>query len=218
MLTPTVPTSYVPVQGTNSWRDIPIRAAQFTTKLWWQEGSDFTQYLLSKHNLMVLNPHLPFIWDTDISGVFWKKGHRDWMAAGANFLRHFEFQDVPMEARNAIPHSHGLQVVLHACAQGLKLRNVVSVCGPVRKDMMKVAEAARPNIGHWLAISDPKDRTQQKGEWFDGSLVYQHKHPLADVNDVIPGIGHSNVLYDPSYFHFWAENHWPEFLSRAVLT
>jgi hypothetical protein len=211
MLTPTVPTAYTPVQGTNSWTDIPMGRI-VGKKLWWQDGSEFTQYLLSKHNLMVLNPYLPFIWDTDISGVFWKKGHRDWQAAGANLHRYFEFQKVRWQDRNVILHSHGLQVGLYACAQGLELRNVISIGGPVRKDMMKVAEVARKRIGYWLAISDPKDKTQLSGGLFDGALGYVSKHPLADANDSIPGIAHSHVLYNPAFFHHWADHNWPDFL------
>lgn len=204
-------TNYVPIQGTNSWTDIPLKRLTRAERLWWQSGSAFTNYLLES-DLKILHPEMPFIWDTDISGVFWTRGNRDWQAAGAALRSYFELAQTPMEDRNIVAHSHGLQVVLYACGQGLQIRNLISVGGPVRVDMEEVAKVARLRIGYWLAISDPDDQIQREGEWFDGAFGYVSKNKYADVNDQIKGIAHSNVLYDPSFFHYWRDNNWPDFL------
>jgi hypothetical protein len=205
-------TYYVPIQGTNSWTDIPLKRLVMLEPLWWQVGSRFTRFLRTQ-NLRVLLPDLlPFIWDTDLSGVFWRPHHRDWQAAGANLLRYFELPEIRYKDRNVIAHSHGLQVVMYACAQGLLIRNLITIAGPVREDMRNVSEIARTRIGYWLAISDPDDPVQRKGEWFDGGSKYVSMNPYADVNDSVVGIAHSRVLYDEQYFHYWTVNNWPSFL------
>lgn len=157
----------------------------------------------------------PFVWDTALAGVPFFTSTKEWAAAGAS-LAYFA-----RPATNLIVHSHGLQVALFSLADwGLKADVMISVGSPVREDMMEVAKRARKNIGFWLHIhSDSSDRWQWYGELFDGGWKHWfpggeprivRTHPLADVNDSVPGVGHSELLRDPSTFHFWKERGWLE--------
>jgi hypothetical protein len=105
--------------------------------------------------------------------------------------------------RGSRPRSSGRRTSL---ASGLKVDVLVSLFSPVRKDMEAVAKLARANVRQWVHVhTDWSDYIQILGGLFDGSVGFVRQHPLADVNINLPGVGHSNVLRDPSLFHHWEE-------------
>lgn len=211
---------YLPVMGTHGW------SFGMKTGRWWCGDSPFAEMMI-EHGLVVLCRTRPFVWTTDLNGHhFWelrKKArgdHRDWAAGGENL---FTYCVPPLEPYAAIPpvqvnivcHSHGLNVVLYAAALGLKINRLISVASPVRDDMTEVAKMARPNITLWRHLhSDASDRTQWLGELFDGviNVAGARAHPLADVNELIPGVGHSRLLEDPACLPMWHERGWTTFL------
>jgi hypothetical protein len=221
-------TYYTPVQGSGAWRDIPLkqRVRRMMGLDWWQPRSALDRKLRSL-KLEHLNDEHPFLWNTAVGGLeFWwrflsDKGtapdHRDWATAGHHLRLWVELQKVPYRDRNFVLHSHGLQPLMYACAQGLVVRNVITVCSPVRADMETVTALARPRIGHWLHISDPEDdATQAAGSMFDGSVRLNRRHPAADVNDQVPGINHSNSLHEGEYLDLWESLGWHLFL-RCII-
>lgn len=155
----------------------------------------------------------PYVWTTDVNGQqFWRRlfGKKpkinDWQAGGHNLYCWLvpplaPDRRQPPEATHLIAHSHGLQVVLFACADGLKVHTLISIGSPVRADMLEVARRARPNIGFWLHLhSDHSDRMQWFGELGDGALRVVRAHPYADQNNALPNVGHSGILNDSRLF------------------
>lgn len=213
------PTTYLPVQGTWGW-------GRSSTLRWWQVGSPFTRFMAG-HGLELLCAADPFVWTSNLDGLKpWQDKHREWLCAGINLRQHlkpplYSADDyVPYERRNLIVHSHALQVALYAAAGAegvprLRIHRLISIGSPVRDDMRAVAERARPNIGEWLHVaSDSSDRTQWFGTLFDGTLGIVRKHPLADLNVIIPKVGHSGILEDPTHFSHWTDDGLLDWLTR----
>ena len=214
-----MPIRYLPVAGTWGWR-----GAQNGLD-WWRAGSPFTQFMTDQGFLLIGGGADPFVWTTDVvwwpAWVKWPRrfyGRRlaDWYAGGVN-LHHYlrpplgSNRDgyVPIDDRTVIAHSHAAQVVLFACADGLRIKVLVTVGSPVRADLREVARKARLNIGYWLCLySDGSDAMQWLGEFGDGALGIVRKHPLADRSEKIPGVGHSKILCDPAYFDRWVRYGW----------
>jgi hypothetical protein len=204
------------IAGTDSWKaDGAVD--------WYCPTSNFARFLESHGVAPLFNSGQPFIWSTDLSGVpFLTAGnHRDWQAGGAALAYYVMFKEggaLPGNETALVAHSHGLQVALYACATfGLKVNTLISVGSPVRKDMMDVARIARPNISHWLHLhSDYSDRWQWLGEMFDGHFGIVREHPLADKNDAVPHVGHSDILRDPVDYHLWLDRGWLTWLQSAL--
>ena len=209
-------TMFVPVQGTNSWTDIPLKRLA-GAPLWWQKTSALTHFL-ADYNLQQLHPETPFVWDTALSGVFWRPGRKEWQAAGANLQIYFDFAKTPIDDRNLIAHSHGGQVVFYALATGLEIRNLITFGTPVRDDMVIPIEIGRKRIlGTWIHVVDKTfDRIQAEGEWFDGGWQYRSEFKMADLNDKITNVEHSKLLNDPSCFHWWVDRAWTELLKGGT--
>jgi hypothetical protein len=206
---------YLPIQGTHSWHGCD------TTAQWWQKDSPFNAYM-KHYQFSLVGEDDPFIWSTDLDGVpFGRPEDLDWEAAGVN-LRHYICpprvsleHHLPYDHRNLIAHSHGGQVVLYACANGLKIRRLITICAPVRlnKRMRLVAAAAKPNIEHWLHIwSGHDDTIQWLGSLFDWQLRNRRAHPSAHANVHVPRVGHSRLLNDPLVFHLWEQQGWLDLL------
>lgn len=207
------------IAGTGAW-------ANDSRVDWYCPTSPFVSYIAAHGIFPIFGKGIdqpcPFVWSTRLGGVgFGNHDLLEWAAAGANLFMYCvpplcpDRRLLPSET-NIIAHSHGLQVVLYACARGLKVNALVSVGSPIRKDMEATAKAARPNIGRWLHLhSDCSDRWQWLGELFDGHLGIVREHPLADLNDCVPNAGHSSVLERPEYFHLWEERGWLTWL-RAI--
>ncbi len=187
--------NYIAVPGTWGW-------SLGQTKAWWQEGSPFHRFMV-EHGFHQDHAERSF-WSTRLDGVsLWQclrrsqAARRSW-AHGGKVLHHFLTEHTePGKKRRVICHSHGLQVVLYACAQGAQIDRLISLGSPVRKDMRSTAELARPNIVDWTHVaSDRSDTTQIFGELFDGAFGIVREHPLADKNIIIPSVGHSQLLRD----------------------
>jgi len=205
----------LPIGGTWSWKgELEDHSGE-----WWHPRNPFMKFL-GDRGFEHVCPAEPFIWSTQVNGsLFWAKNHTDWQAGGAALCYYLGTSrygpaEVPLEDRNIIAHSHAGQVVAYAAAfRGLHINNLVTIGSPVRHDMRPIYRAARPQIKFWLHIaSDWSDRMQWFGEWFDGSVGVQRRQPFADVNDQLPGIGHSKILRDPEYFRCWDELGWLEML------
>ena len=203
------------VPGTWSWGSVNGAAK------WYRAGSPFVQFL-EDHEIEVLSKDRPFVWSTDLNGVFWKpRKHTDWEAGGQALSYYLDpaFPHIGLslepEQRRLITHSHGLQVALYAAASGCEIDTLVSVTGPIRDDMRMVAYHARPKIKCWIHVyTDWTDKTQVWGSLFDGMLRIerraiwydpQTKRPMvyADESLGIPGVGHSGLFLNPDHFPHW---------------
>ena len=189
---------------------------------WWEPGSPLVKYLAA---FGLLQAAEPFEWSGDLDGHwgwlpwnwFGSNEHRDWRSAGSA-LRYY-LAPIDYQHRNVVAHSHGLQVALYATAgygwrQPVKIRRLISVGSPVRKDMEDITQKARPNIGQWIHIYDPtgKDETQLAGEFGDGRIGPVRINPFADSSIGIPGVGHSEILRMPQQFRHWREQGLIDFL------
>lgn len=201
------------VAGTGSW-DNDGRCD------WYCPGHPFGVFLL-KYGVAPAYDYVsqlaqPFVWSTDLSGVpFLRKHLEDWAAGGAA-LDYFVRAQKGLESKDTalIVHSHGLQVAAFAAQQyNLKIRTLVSVGSPIRADMAAQYAALRKNTDYWLHLhSDGSDRWQWFGELFDGHFGIVRETPLADRNDSVPGVGHSDLLRDPAQHHYWTERNWLDVL------
>lgn len=208
------PAFYIPVQGTHGWDDNPNSFA------WWENNSAFSQYLKTL-GLIHINDEFPFEWSTQLDGILSmdQTKHIVWKAAGKALSYYVGRQfpkGLPYDKRNLIAHSHGGQVVFYACADGLEIRNLITVGTPVRGDMEAVVFKARKNIKNWLHICDSKnDLVAIAGTLFDGRLRIQHTFNLADRNDNCSDqkISHSLILNDPSKFGLWETQDWARHLT-----
>ncbi len=193
------------VPGTHSWRNDGKRE-------WYYPNSEFAAWLTAHGINVVADPTgEPFIWSTDVGGVGFGDGDRvGWAAAGRQL---FWWCVPPRCPENRIPpqdliviaHSHGMQVALYAAAQGLKIAHLITMAGPVRKDMRETTAIARTNIAYWTHVhSDRSDWMQVFGGLFDGHFGIQRKHPAADRNIFVRKVGHSKLLREPD-FQVWRE-------------
>lgn len=182
---------------------------------WARARSSFSM-LLKAHDCMPMRFQG---WSGDVSGVpnfLASKKHSAWIAGGyafADFIERLDFHD-----RNVICHSHGLNPVIYACARrGVKLRRVVSVCSPVRRDMEPQARALVKHCEQWRHVhSDGGDWMQFFGEVFDRHWGWTRSWRIRGasnlVNVTIPGIGHSKLLNDPAFLHKWVSEGLIDFL------
>lgn len=189
------------------------------TGQWWWPTSPFAQFL-GQHDISLVASD-PFEWSTGLNGVVGQP--MDWVAGGTNLRQYLvpplcPDRRVPGAEVNLIAHSHGLQVVLYAAQMGLKINRLISVCSPVRWDVMRSCPEARANIKSWLHLfSDETDYMQVLGEFFDqGHFGIVRRHPWADANAFIgPGLGHGDILRDPANFHLWMEKGWLDGLATT---
>lgn len=186
---------------------------------WYDQDSPWSANMrargLEHHHLLYGDPR-PFVWSTDLDGAPWRRWlgmkpkMNDWQAAGHNLFAYCvpprapQYRIPPSEL-HIIAHSHALQVVSFAAADGLRINTLITVGSPIRKDMYEVYERARVNIGfHWHFCSDGTDTMQWLGELGDGAFGIIRKHPCAQQNVMIPKVGHSGILHDMEHF----ADHW----------
>lgn len=190
---------YITIPGTWGWG---------SSDKWWSPGSPFVQFMEGQGALL-LRPDDPFLWSTDIDGTWfdWIFRHGrtfpDW-EAGAAALTYY-LKDVPYYDRNLIAHSHGGQVALLAACK-VDIRRLVTVSTPYRKDLADNYAFARKHIGHWEHIhSDTSDLIQLAGSIFDGHFGFHRRMPDADLNVMLPKVGHSGILQDPRFIPEWRD-------------
>lgn len=197
------------IPGTWGWRG--SSAGQ-----WYDPASPWSAFLRSRgldHLHVLRGDHRPFVWTTDVNGQqFWRRWFglapkvNDWQVAGINLYAYCvpplaADRCVPPEELHIVCHSHGLQGVLFACAEGLRVNTLISVGSPVREDLFPVADRARPHIGFWWHFySDGSDRWQWLGEIGDGHFGRVRRHPFADMNVGLPNAGHTGILTNPALF------------------
>lgn len=199
------------VAGTGSWKD-DGRVD------WYCPGHPFGRFLQEQGVTPTWDGSRPFVWSTDLGGVPWT-GKSDWAAGGAA-LAYFvmAFQKRAANRTAVIAHSHGLQVAAYAAAEhGLKIQTLITVGSPIRNDLKAQYQALRANTAYWLHIhSDGSDRWQWRGELFDTLNPFRWRvrrdAPLADKNDFVPKVGHSDLLRDPTQYHNWVERGWLDLL------
>jgi hypothetical protein len=190
------------VPGTYSWRGSSGPGD------WWTVGSPFRKFLSSAGIRIVGEGHQEYVWSTNLGGInpFSKSDLVVWEAAGRSLFSYLvpprcPEKSIPPDEVVLLTHSHGLQVALYAASAGLKVRHLIDVSGPVRKDLRAVAEAARPNIQKWTHLHCQKhDKLQFLGELFDGHFGVKLQHPLADENKFFPSNSHTYPLRTPEYF------------------
>ena len=193
----------------------------------WGDGKKFPQFDLpntswSNHmrNLgcYPIGGQRPFRWTTDLEGD-------DREVAGDNFYNYIvpplapEYAVPPTET-HVLTYSFGNEPALWAAAKGLKIRTLITVGGPVRKDMREVVERARPNIYHWICVYSDGDWMQHFGTWFDkewNPFRPMPKDPLCDLGVRLPRrAGHGGVYYDPNWFPVWTDILVPNMRSNHV--
>lgn len=186
------------VPGTYAWDGVK--------KDWYSPGAHFHEMIKALPSHVLVSPQHPFVWSTRLGGVGFGDGDLViYKAAGRN-LFHYAVPplapdlQVPSEDLVVISHSHGLQPVLFAAEDGLKIDLFIDIAGPVRKDMMGTAARARPNIRRWVHVhAGRRDRWQWLGTLFDGHRGIVRKHPLAHENYPVPEADHSEVVREPKY-------------------
>lgn len=221
-----LPNIYIPVAGTNGWSDDSEILDDYGRNevRWWQ--TSYFYYFMKKNGFDVPNSKDPYVWTTDLQGVsFWRRwsvfngkinkirDHRDWIAGGAAlrwYIKSYGLEDTEV---SLIAHSHGLQVVAYACDQGIRVKNLISVGSPIRRDMEHLYKCIRNSTIRWLHISDGNnDRIQLAGQFGDGILSRRTFNKFANFNNPLPNISHTRILSDPNAFHYWVDLQWLEFL------
>jgi pimeloyl-ACP methyl ester carboxylesterase len=191
------------VPGTWAWSGFFAPAAGD----WWQTGSPLRAFF-ERSGFGVVGGDRPFVWSTQLD---FGAEHRTWSAGGVALYAYLVpplclDRRVPPDETRILAHSHGGQVAFYAAAAGLRIRSLVTVSTPVRRDMAPVIAAARPNIGTWLHVhSDRSDWQQLLGGLFDGRLGVFRSMPEANVNLKIPDVGHARLLHDPAI----GQEYWP---------
>lgn len=221
---------YVAIAGTWAQRD-PLDAVD-PWRDWWHPYSHWSATLRTAGH-EPLRPD-PYIWSTDLDGTWWQRAmqrrrYGDWLAAAFALcyycghrpvVRHDEI-DAHHRAQGwrpgrkytgvrlkpwLIAHSHGGQVALLAVGKlGLPVAGVITVCTPVRRDVLDVAGPI--SQAPWVHIySDDADRWQWLGEWGDGVLRIARQMPAPAVNlDAAISHGHSGLLTTPEGIRTWPE-------------
>lgn len=196
---------FLPVPGTWGYRDS------------WFLFGPWIDYLLARGFAAIRDEDgAPYRWSTRLAGLagllakipflnrlrLVRDDKIDW-EAGGDSLAYFMDDDVPYEDRNLIAHSWGGAVVAYGCRRR-KIRALITIGTPWRKDLEDVWAAARPNIGYWLHVYDADDdKVSVGGSIGDGELGTNRRHPLANKNLPLKGIGHSGLLNDPKVFDLW---------------
>lgn len=181
--------------------------------LWYRSLSPFVLGARSAGLSLVHNTE-PFLWSGRVGGMFGitpddpsdlldDRGRLEW----ANEARHAVYYCAahrPNQEVSIIAHSHAGQLALLAITYGqLKVRHLITVSTPVRKDMRFARMRTRELIsGKWIALHGDfwKDRMIKLGELFDGSIGWTMEFPEAHENRHITGHGHSTMITDSHVF------------------
>ena len=195
------PLLYVPVAGTMGVNaDPPART-------WWTNASPWMACMTAQ-GFSPVDEADPFYWSTDLS-------RRAWIAGGFALgwycqAKRAAFGGQPLRL---VCHSFGLNVVAYAAYFGLEIDTLIAVSPPYRKTMDLQLAALRFRTKRWLTIHAREwDRTAVLGGLGDGAFTRYPPDFACDRHDTVPGIGHSAILYEPAWFHWWVDNGWTELL------
>lgn len=150
----------------------------------------------------------PFYWSTDLT-------RRAWVSGGLSLIWYLtakmdRFEGQPLRL---ITHSHGIQVAAYAAHFGLEIETLIAISPPYRSNLAPQYAALRAQTKHFLTIHAKEfDEWAISGSWWGGTIPPYPPVFDADMRDVIPGIGHSNVIYDPAFFHLWRDLGWASLL------
>lgn len=186
---------YLPIAGTNAWRD-----------KWTRADSPFGLMMKAEGFEPLLAGGRQFRWSTGLDGLF--GDDREWEAASD--AAYFFLRDSAYEDRNLIAHSHGGQVALILAASGFHIRTLTTVGTPPRENIP--VAAAEENIGFHQHIYDVhRDLWGWLGQVGAKQLHFERSFANAHVvNFPVAGISHSTLLRDPKRFHYWKDNGWLE--------
>lgn len=206
--------TYSPVHGT--W----ARKERHLPTAWYNPTAEFARYH-AQFGIVHSCPDEPFTWDGRINGAQgWRRwfsnntgDHLDWVTSGDALRWHSRARGV---ADIYYGHSHGGNVLGYACANGLRIKVLVTIATPVRKDMEAVWKLARPNIGYWIHLHAMGDDWMQLfGQIGDGiwsparQMIYRDKTGrvtvAADQNYGLPLIQHSRMVSDPTCMPMWKD-------------
>lgn len=210
------PIFYIPIHGTWAIDDTEIA--------WWKFNGNFAQYA-KRFNCFqfdrIVQPDsqeaLPFTWTSDLTGVRFNLFNRNakhsaWRGAG--YSLNYYCQNIPLEHRNFILHSHGLQCWLYATARGLKSNNVISVCSPIRNDLMTIMRVAPNMCNKWMHIYSNSDKVQFLGQFGDGRILGSRKVEVPGVINHRLKIDHSSVFNER--IDYWVKEGWFDFLRTPM--
>lgn len=203
MKTPLPNHRFVAIAGTWGQRD--PEAAIDPWRDWWHPQSHWASDMRTL-GWLPLRPD-PFRWSTDLDGVWWERllgrNESDWMAAAYALAWYCEGRPLPV----LIAHSHGGQVALLAIAKAyLRVRGLITVCTPVRRDVLDQCAGRWPRP--WVHVyGDWADRWQWLGEIGDGAFGIVRRMPVDGVVNVAlgRGHGHSGLLTTPEGLRRWPE-------------
>jgi hypothetical protein len=215
-------THIIPVQGTHAYRSTTDGDE------WWQRGSRFMRHAESR-SVFPFDPDDPFLWCTSLDGILGENSH--WRAGGLALF--WYLSRIPYHMRRLLLHSHAIELLIVAAsheaqrraelrARGVRVDDgpficrAVTVCGPVRDDMMADARIAASNIGRWRHVysTDDDDKWQRWGEFGDGHVGIVRQHPCAHENEGVPNMNHSRALNEPEMFAETVDG-WFDFLGGA---
>lgn len=172
---------------------------------WFMPESPFCQMLEEAGHTLAPEP---FRWDTELDGLW--GGNGGWERAG-DALAWFAHLYSKGDAVDVITHSHGAQVAAYALARPdpLRVRHLVDVAGPVRKDMLPVWAAGARNLKQWTHIyTGWRDHWQMRGAlgsgWWPWEIPREMPAPAENVYE--PGRTHGNLM-DPA---LWRARGWGE--------
>jgi hypothetical protein len=192
---------YIPVAGTDGWRDG-----------WVTADSTFGQMMTAEGFELLRCGDRPFRWSTALDGLF--GDDREWEAA-ADAL-YFFLWTTPYADRNILAHSHAGQVCAFLAASRFPLRSLTTIGTPVRDDVPWAK--AEEYIGFHQHIYDLKrDLIGWLGQVGDHELRMERTFPDNRVKNIgVQDIRHSKVLRDPKYIPLWQTQGWLQNIRAAA--
>lgn len=226
---------FTAVGGTHNYQGLVKRAGK-----WFNPGSPCMNFLESRDCRQIVDAKgRGFDWTTSLNGwEFWRPflglepRLSAWECGALGLLDRHMPQTVeskywlPGCSTHLIMHSHGGNVGVIACAEGLRVNVFVTVSTPVRNDVLdRYGALARGNIGWWIHYWSEGDEVQQAGGVGDGRFGTLREFPQADEIIRLPeGAGHTGLLTDwllipelltvvermheadgrPDYMEYWA--------------
>jgi hypothetical protein len=195
---------FVPVAGTDG------AIAEDAHRLWWYGFHPWQAYM-REQGFAALDPDDPFYWSTDLS-------RRAWIAGGLALIWYLtaKMERLQGQPLRIVCHSFGINVVAYAAYYGLEIDTLIAITPPYRATMDPQYRALAFRTRRWLTVHAHEfDRMVVGGGIGDGELTSYPPMFEADLRDVVEGIGHSKVLYDPAHFHHWKDQGWLELLTAA---
>lgn len=170
---------------------------------WWKPDGEIARMIGG----LTGAPVVPFKWTGNLGGVLdlvpddpddpWDNGGlREW-AIEAQHLIDFCWHTWPDVPVSLVAHSHGGNLATLAIAYGLKVRHLITVSTPPRRDLRPIyARATALRTGQWWHLYGDwwRDWMGKLGQLGDGAFGWHRAIPEADRNVHVPGVGHSDIL------------------------